>query len=77
MTIREMVSAAQSNCVKVPRLDFMALLSKAKTSDPVEAVVVADLTMGCKNAPVEFVMIETKQAQLVCDLAERKQESAE
>jgi len=68
MTILEMCDAGEQRCVNVPRLDWLAVLAKATSGDPVEAVMIHDLTAGAESIDVEYVMCERAQVRRVCEI---------
>lgn len=71
MTIRQIAESKTTNCIQLPRLDWLAVLKKAVSADPVEIQMIADLRKGSEAIGTEVVMCERLQVLIVCGLADR------
>lgn len=79
MTIREIVESQQGGLVTLPRLDWLAVLKKAVSADPVEQRMITDLRQGSEPLSTDVVVCERSQVLIVCGLADRpaKQQKSE
>ncbi len=70
MLISQICAETESKLVTIPRLDWLAVLVKAETDDPILRQRIADFVLGATNTSAEFIMCWKDQVQSVCAIVE-------